>query len=295
MDEETLNQMDATGAEIPAQSAGQEDSLPSTEQPQDGQQQEAQQADNGQQDGVQKRFNEMTAEKWQLRRDLQERDARLQELENKLQQLESQPAQQPAGATDQEPTRDNFYSDDEYFRAVADHRAKAAARAEIAQLRQDQERQSTQTEINRRKQETQRKLADGALKIEQEFGLKPGEFRELVFEKPLPFNFTPQMHEAFQNLSDPALFAYHLAKNPNLGFELVSIQDPVAVAVKMGQIQAQAKSGRRPEPRAVTEAAEPVTPVTPGTGKTRYTMEDYAKMPMNDFIRTIHEENAGKY
>jgi len=289
MDETIIQPTVPDGGEIPAQSAQNVDSLPTENvQPQDGQPTETPPAEV-KKDGVRKRIDELTAEKWTAKRENEDLKSRLDALEA---QTKAQAQTPQPGTADKAPNRNDYVDDEEYLQALVSHNTAIQVQSQMSTVRQQQEQETTLQERNRRISETSKKLAEGGARIETEYGLQPGDFQKIAFNTSFPY--TAQMKNAIESIDDPASVAYYLARNPDVGNELSFIQDPVAVAVRIGQIQVQARNSKKPEPRAVSQAAAPINPVTPGAGRVNYTQEDYIKMPMSDFMRTIREENAAK-
>lgn len=213
---------------------------------------------------LQKRFDELAAEKWAARQEAEEAKRRAQELEAKL--AASQKA--PVSATGK-PVREKFETEEEYIEALiaynTDQRLDAARKAD--------EEQRNAADAQERQARLRGKLMRGTTKHE--------DFQKVAFDTPFPY--TPLMLEALTRIDDPAGVAYHLGKNPQIGFELAGMRDPLEIAAKIGEIQAMVKAGPMPEPKGVTKAPEPAKPITGGGGGVPPDAETLARMNQSEF------------
>jgi len=231
-------------------------------------------------DNLQKRFDEMTAEKWALSRETEERNARIEALERQLKEVQTKTTSAaPAGS----PQRDSFETDEEYVDALTEYKLDQ----KIAALRADEEASIVQEEREDAQASLKAKLAEG-------HG-KHSDFSKIAFQT--PFVYTPQMLDVMASLDDPAEVAYFLGKNHTLGYEIAAMKNPITIATRLGQIQQMATAAGlpKPEPKAVTGAPEPSVPVAGGGGNAAgHTVESLAKLEQADFNRTVREMRVAK-
>jgi len=226
--------------------------------------------------GIQRRFDELTAEKWALARELEETRARLEQLDQEFRErLEQVGKTRPEGR----PTRDSFETEDEYLEALADWKVQQRIEA----LRREEEQQIAQETARERQAGLRAKLLEGAARYP--------DFDQVAFRTPFPY--TPAMLEAITHVDDPAAVAYYLGKHPTIGAELASM-NPTQAAVKMGQVAAIVRAGKPPEPKGLTQAPEPAKPLA-GGGAPSPDLQALANMSQDEFNKFMSQKRKGKY
>ncbi len=226
-------------------------------------------------DNLQKRFDEMTAEKWALTRDMEERDRRIAELEKKIK--EGDVARTGPQTTEGVPQRIDFDSDEAYVDALTDYKLEQ----KLARERENQNTERAEQQKQERQTSLRSKLAEG--------GAKHEDFAQIAYQT--PFSYTPQMLDVMAELENPADVAYYLGKNHAAGHEIASLTSPVSVAMKLGQIEQMVKvAANAPEPKAVTSTPAPSEPTGGGGGgKAGHTVESLAKLDQADFNRIMRD------
>lgn len=203
---------------------------------------------------IEKRFAELTAEKYEARKQAQalvEQNAKLTAM------LEGKQPAQPAASG--EPTRDQFESYEDFVTARAEYRAEQRA-VKAAQELIERENRSRQELESRRSQETERQ------QVEREFLTRKAEavksfpdFQEVIngWEPNIPEGVA----ELILRLPDGPLIGYHLAKSPELEARL---RDAPAYmqGIVLGEIRTALKSSQA-TPKESTKAPAPGSPVTP--------------------------------
>jgi hypothetical protein len=210
----------------------------------------AQQREEKKQQSIQKRFNELTAEKYSAQKladQLAEQNARILAL------LEGKQGNQIP--TDAEPKREQFTDYEDFITARAEYRAEQKALAIVEKFSKTQE--ETQTERSRQSEDAkvQKEFLERRAAVEKTLP----DFRETVedWEPKLPDSVV----ETIIRMPDGPLISYHLAKNPEL--EAQFRDSPAYMhGVLLGQLSATLKSQTK-----VTAAPNPGKPVTqkPGT------------------------------
>lgn len=183
----------------------------------------------------------------QKERELQQANRRVDALIAMQGQKQAEPPQ--AIAVETPPKRDDFTDFESWIRADATFAAKQAARAEYAQstrAQQDAQRQQqTLTQAQQLESSFRSKLEKGTEKI--------SDFHEVVNASDVPT--PPHVAMSLAQLDDPAGVMYYLAKNPDVGRSL-STMNALQVATKLGAIQAGLQAPAKP-----SSAPKPGRPV----------------------------------
>lgn len=183
-------------------------------------------------DGVQKRINKVTADKWAAIR-------RAEEAERKLAEANNIQPQQDLN----EPKLEDFdYDDAAYNRAVARYEAEQVIKAE--------RERSQVSQVEQRQAEAQAKFNE-RVELQRQ---KTPDYAEVVGNLQLPDGVVSALIEAENG---PEL-AYHLGQHKDVADSLFSMTDAQA-HMKLGQITAQLSA----KPEVKTSAApEPIEPVS---------------------------------
>lgn len=238
--EVTPSNTEDTGTTDPKQEQAQE----TDEQKNERVQREAQDRAKRRQQGVQKRIDELTADKYA------ERAAR-ERVERELAQLRQEREREAKQATGA-PKREQFDSYEEFLRAEAVHAAKQVAAQEVAQARQQAEEQARQ----RSESERVRSEADQFRKRQAEFIKATPDYMD-VMEAAGDMELPEGVYKTLRVIPEGPAVAYALAKNPAL---MEQFQDAPADmhGVLIGKIVASLGS---PAKGSISKAPPPGTPV----------------------------------
>lgn len=192
-------------------------------------------------DGVQKRINKITADKYEEKR-------RADALQQRLDALEQQtqvPSQQPTA----EPTLESCDFDDaKYQSALMDYKLDQRMTQQQAQQKQAQE----QARVDKVNQSFNEKVAA--------FTEKAPDYQEVVANVP---TLPTQTLETVMQMDNGAQVAYYLGKHLDVADEIAS-SNPMIAAMRLGEIRAQlANTKPNTKPSA---APAPVETLTSGGG-----------------------------
>ena len=206
--------------------------------------------------GVQKRLDELTADKYA------ERSAR-EAAERRLDMLMAQQQPRPAIQQDQtEPQRGQFDDYEKFIEARAEWRAEKAVERRMSQQTQQWDQQRQQGEVQRQAQaiasDFQRKLAEGRKSIP--------DFDEVIADAS-----DVQVGNAFPAIAtsdNPAALMVYLGKNPDVAARLSTLP-PVLAAREIGKLEAKLVT-----PPQVSKAPSPGKPVGSKPGSASDPPED---------------------
>lgn len=209
----------------------------------------AKQREEKRQQSVQRRFDELTADKHAARRladQLAEQNAKILAL------LEGQKAAPKSG----EPTRDQFAEYEDFVTARAEYRADQKVQNALEQFTKTQQETQTKTAAVNSEREIEKQFMDRRAVVEKEIP----DYRETVqyWEPKIP----DSVANMIMRMPDGPLISYHMAKNPSLEAQFRDQPDYMH-GIILGQISATLKS-----PAKVTAAPTPGKPVAtskPGT------------------------------
>ena len=182
---------------------------------------------------IQKRMDELTADKYAERKradELAENNARLMAMieENKT----------PQKQAETEPQRDQFNTDLDYFKSVAKFEAKQEALKLAWQDKQERQAETSRMSVENQKLEVAKEFRAREVKVEKELP----DYKEVIEDwSPRLPNSTAEM---ILRLPDGPLIAYHLAKNPDLEKTLLE-QPEYLHGVTLGQMLATIKSSSK--------------------------------------------------
>jgi hypothetical protein len=194
--------------------------------------------------GVQKRIDELTADKHAERKradELAAQNARILAL------LEGK---QAAPAVQGEPKREQFESYEDYVAARAEFRAEQKAKALIEQ--------STKTSDEQRRKEAseqaQRSLEQGYADRQRQAAKDISDFNDVMEDADIAV--PTQVYNMIMRMPDGPVIAYNMAKNPDLVQQFWS--NPAEMhGILLGQLSATLKS----QQKAQTKAPDPGKPV----------------------------------
>lgn len=202
------------------------------------------------QKGIQKRIDELTADKYAERKRADELAAQNAKILALLEERKTQ-AQTPTA-----PQRDQFDSYEDFLRAEARYEAKqeaeAATKRAIEEFQTNQKQQQTvQTHENERRS------------VEQKFSIRVAEVKKTlpdyqeVIEDWEP-NLPPAVVNMIVRLPEGPLISYHLAKNPALEAQFLNESDPDMQKVLLGKVlsslKVPAKTSAAPAPGKPVQA-----------------------------------------
>jgi hypothetical protein len=225
------------------------------------------------QQSVQKRFNELTAEKYAAQKlvtQLAEQNAKI------LAMMEGRQATvQPSG----EPTRDQFADYEDFVTARAEYRAEQKAQAIIEKFSQEQEEKKSSSERESAAKSAEQKFLERRDAIEKTIP----DFKEIVedWEPNLPDNVA----KLITRMVDGPLIAYNMAKNPELEKQFRD-QPEELHGILLGQLSASLKS-----PQKVTSAPAPGRPVA---GKPSSNDGEFTGNPEDYYAWAQKQQKAGK-
>lgn len=215
-------------------------------------QKEAQERSDKKARGIQKRMDELTADKYAERKradDLAATNARILAL------LEGRNGASTKAESGEPNPEDYAGNDAGYWRAVAKYEASEAAKAVVnQQLKESSEQAKRQTEEQKEQQ------------VAKEFVARRKEAEKSIPDyKDVVSDWTPSVPQSVQNmlirLEDGPLIAYHLAKNPQLE-EQFNEQPDYMHGVLLGQLLSTIKSTTK----TTTNAPSPGKPVASKAG-----------------------------
>jgi len=193
--------------------------------------------------GFQRKIDRLTREKY--------------ELEAKLQAALAKPAggEKPepaaAAANDGKPQAENFDTHDEYVEALVDWKANQREAAKREQEQRDSETKKQQATVdswNQRVEAARKAHAD---------------YDDVMADADV--ELPPLVVDALMDSDHGGELAYWLASNREEA-ERIAKLSPVAAVRKLGEIEAGLRSTpSSPQPKPVTKAPKPVTPVAAGT------------------------------
>jgi hypothetical protein len=244
-DKSALQQSEtAKDAEKPGATDAQEKVAETDEQKNERVQKEAAEKAEKRAKGVQKRIDELTADKHAERKradELASQNARILAL------LEGK---QAAPAVQGEPKREQFESYEDFLTARAEFRAEQKAKALIEQ--------STKTSDEQRRKEAseqaQRTLEQGYADRQRQAAKDISDFNEVMEEADIAV--PTQVFNMIMRMPDGPAIAYNMAKNPDLVQQFWS--NPAEMhGILLGQLSATLKS----QQKAQTKAPDPGKPV----------------------------------
>lgn len=184
--------------------------------------------------GVQKRIDELTADKHAERRRADEAAALNAQLMALLQGKTTQ--SQP---TTDEPQREDFDDDVAWLRAVARYDAQQAAKASAEELRKAQEEQRARLT----QEESQSKAEAEFVSRRKELEKTLPDYRDVIedWDDQLPDGVI----DTLIRMPDGPLVVYHIAKNPELQLQFIN-QPSYMHGVLLGQMLATIKTPQKP-------------------------------------------------
>jgi hypothetical protein len=196
--------------------------------------------------GLQRRFNEIVAQREEERR-------RAERAERMLEQalITRQPEQKPEPAAQPqpqgEPKLEQFQTYEDYVSALADFKADQKIAAWESRQREAEANRQKQTQATSFQQKV------------QAFSQENPDFNEVVTNPAL--RISQEVADLIVESDDPAL-AYLLAKNPQEAARISALPIRQA-ALELGRFAAKASM---PRPKTVTGAPPPVEPISGGSG-----------------------------
>ena len=188
---------------------------------------------------VQKRINQLTAEKYAARREKEE-------LERKLQAVQATQPAQPA--TNVKPTLEQFdYDDTAYQDALIDWKVEQRIAMTVQQSRQN--------EVAKQQTAQQQKYNQKAAA----FAGKTPDFYESVSAVPLQNDAAAKAILALENGPE---VAYHLSKNLDI-VDRLNTSDPITAIMEVGRLGGRLTPAKT---KRTTSAPAPVTPIGSGGG-----------------------------
>ena len=226
--------------------------------------------------GIQKRFSDLTAEKKAAQAEAAEAKRLADEAKAETAALRAQFEEAQAKAAklaeavptvakaedDPAPERVAFDDPDAYAAAVAGHAARAeirkaderaaASRKEAADAAAAEAEKTRQAAINAQIETLHQTFNERVSAAKTELP----EFYELVTNNE-KLQLRNDVFFAIERAELAPHILLHIAKNPDIAESLNKL-DPISVAMRLGEIQADLRIARKPKP---TKAAEPVSPV----------------------------------
>ncbi len=196
------------------------------------------------QDKLQRRFDEITADKHAALRLAEVERQRATELSQQIEQLR-QGGNKPQG----EPQRDQFESYEDYLDAKVEYRATKIAEERLGKFEETHQQRSSVQEEHQRVRQLEQRFIENRLALEKDYP----DYREVIED------WEPVLGEeavrTIVQLDEGPLLTYHLAKNPSLEQRLQKTP-PHMLGVEIGKILASLKS-----PPKASSAPPPGKPV----------------------------------
>lgn len=226
--------------------------------------------------GVQKRLDELTAQRAAAEQRAVEADKRAAEaieLANRLSREKSE-KEAAIAAAEPRPTRDKFDDPDKYDAALIDWSARQTARSTEAQIEKRRAEERQADELRQQKQDQSTRQKEWGQKREKALQEMP-DYAEVAERSDLVI--TTSMAEVILADDHGPKIAYHLGKNPEEASRIASLS-PHQQAYEIGKIAALVS---RPVRAEVSKAPPPIKPA--GTragavtkGPAEMSMEEYA-------------------
>lgn len=218
------------------------------------------------------RFNEVYGEKKRLERLL---DAALAGKTN------TPPAPAPEPKSEMPDPNDAKYADNagQYYADVAAHTATQTFQK---LKREDEQKASLKTQEERQQAASENFRTKAAAEIAKE----PALAQEIELLQTVPFPGPTAL--LIEGSEQAGLLAKHLARNLQEAHQLAALAkaDPMAAAVKIGQLEMRLQGNAQPLKPSVSKAPEPVTPVKGGGSKTGEYIPGVSSVA--DFIKKFH-------
>lgn len=226
--------------------------------------------------GIEKRFSELTAEKKAAEALAAQRAAEVEAAKREAEQakaeaerlrLEAERAQNaipqvPNAEDDPAPNRMDYDDPDEYAAALSAHVArqevrKAALKAKAdAEARAEEARQKAE---EARRTEAQRQINQLHSKFQQRQAEVKPEYPD--YDEKVTNNESLTLRNdvffVIEQTPDAPHILYHIASNPDVAESLNKLS-PVEAAIRIGELQGELRTARKPK---VSKAAEPIRPV----------------------------------
>lgn len=199
--------------------------------------------------GVQKRIDELTREKHDYKRQLDQAMEVIQRLTGDPQEVRQPQQPQKPTATPGAPDPDQFEdgtADPAYLEALTDWK--------VEQRLQAREAERSAGEARARLQQAEAEF----IKATPDYS----EARATLEDDPVVWN-SPVIGRAVQQSENPAAMMYELGKNPDLARQIAQM-DPLSAGMALGEMRARlAKPAETPAPKApeVSKAPAPITPL----------------------------------
>lgn len=190
--------------------------------------------------GVQKRFDEITAEKYREK-------ARADLLQEEIERLRN-PVQKTEASG--EPKREQFEEYEDYLRASAKFEAQQLVKEQMEQFQRTQKESATVSQMEQSRKEKEAKFIERRTAIEKEIP----DYREVVEDA--DYNLPAHAVNLIVELEEGPLIGYHLAKNPALAAQFNG-KSPEMQGFLMAQLVSTLKSAPK-----VSSAPAPGKPVS---------------------------------
>lgn len=219
--------------------------------------------------GVQKRFDELTRDKYAERAARERAEREADELRKRL----SGNAQSQA-STDGPPKREDFADYDSWIEAKAEYKAAQIVERKLQEAERAAQERQAQEQLARQQQEGRRAIVQSAEKLRAQFK----DFDEAM-DNIVDVDAPPAMERAIAMSENPAAILYALGKQPEVARQIARL-DPLAQAKAIGAIEFALKS----RPPQVSQAPAPGAPVggrpssPPQTLETATNYDDWLKL-----------------
>lgn len=252
LESEAAPKLDAEGK--PVVSGAQETAVETDEQKNERVQREAKEASEKRARGVQKRMDELTADKYAERKradELAQQNARILAL---LEAKAAPQTQQTTGA----PTREQFDSYEDFLRADAKYVAQQEAKTLIDQATKANQEQTQRQSAQQAENELERKWQAS----QKEFAAKTPDYAEKMENADVPIP-TPVFTMMKRMGAEGAAVAYAMVNNPDLAQQFFQ-QPPEMHGILLGQISATLKGATKSNAPAPGKPARSTTGTSDG-------------------------------
>lgn len=223
--------------------------------------------------GLQKRIDELTAEKYSSKSEIERLNRELEQL-RQSQQAPQAPVQQQA---EREPTLEDFDYDAAAF-------ARELARREARKIIEDERKAQAELEAKQKQEEGKRRFDKAQATFQQEHP----DYVQTAYN-PLASYYPPDMVEAIYESDVGPQLAYELGKNLEATEKLLSMS-LAQRAREIGRIEARLQAKPTAQARTVTQAPAPVSTLSP-SAPVNVAMDD---MSMDEYAAKRKQQIAAR-
>lgn len=200
---------------------------------------------------LEKRFSDLTKQREQLRKEVEQERLAKTELENRLKAYEAQAAPKQEQSSNQRPQPSQFVDAFEYAEALADWSAENAvmrARQEDVERRRQEDRNQVIDTWNKRLETTKAEIPDFEDMVQSSDVIVPDAVRDAILESEV----------------GPRIL-YHLAENKDIA-EKITKSSIITALREIGKLEAKFEKSEEPTSKTVAVKSKAPTPISPIKG-----------------------------